>query len=489
MNFSPGYVPNTDADRQQMLATIGVASVDDLFHDVPADFRFPRLNLPEPVSEYEILQELQALSSEDADADTAPCFLGAGAYHHFVPSIVDAIISRSEFYTAYTPYQPEVSQGTLQAIFEYQSMICALTGMDVSNASHYDGATAVAEAVIMALNIGRLKRKTVLFSRDVNPQYRAVAQTYTQGMEVSFSGFAPGIDLDALEALIDHSSAAVIVQNPDFLGRLTSPARLRQLADAAHAGGAVLIVVADPISLGMFKAPGSYDADIVCGEGQSLGNPLNFGGPYLGFFACKSDHVRRSAGRIIGETVDVDGERGFVLTLSTREQHIRRDKATSNICTNQGLVALSAAVYMSALGKHGLRRVAELCYHKAHYAAQQIATQTGFEVWQDKPFFQEFIVRSALPVAAVNRYLFDEYGIIGGYDLSQDYPELGNAMLLCVTETLSKRDIDALVAALAEIEDAGAAQAAPIPQDDTLPELDVESEQMDVVIEAMEAIQ
>ncbi len=485
MNYTPGYVPNTDADRQQMLAMIGVASVEDLFHDVPASHRFPRLNLPAPVSEYEILQELQGLSSEDADADSSPCFLGAGAYHHFVPAIVDAVISRSEFYTAYTPYQPEVSQGTLQAIFEYQSMICALTGMDVSNASHYDGATAVAEAVIMALNIGRLKRKTVLFSRYVNPQYRDVAHTYTQGMDVNLSGFA-AVDLDALEALIDSQTAAVIVQNPDFLGRLHSPARLRQLAAAAHAKGAVLIVVADPISLGLFEAPGRYDADIVCGEGQSLGNPLNFGGPYLGFFACKNEHVRRSAGRIIGETVDVDGERGFVLTLSTREQHIRRDKATSNICTNQGLVALSAAVYMSALGKNGLRRVAELCYHKAHYAAQEIATQTGFEVLQNEPFFQEFVVRCPLPVAAVNRYLLDEYGIIGGYDLSQDYPELGNAMLVCVTETLSKRDIDALVMALAEVEEsANPLMEADIPQDDTLPELDLEMEQMDVTLEVI----
>ncbi len=485
MNYTPGYVPNTDADRQQMLAMIGVASVEDLFHDVPASHRFPRLNLPAPVSEYEILQELQGLSSEDADADSSPCFLGAGAYHHFVPAIVDAVISRSEFYTAYTPYQPEVSQGTLQAIFEYQSMICALTGMDVSNASHYDGATAVAEAVIMALNIGRLKRKTVLFSRYVNPQYRDVAHTYTQGMDVNLSGFT-AVDLDALEALIDSQTAAVIVQNPDFLGRLHSPARLRQLAAAAHAKGAVLIVVADPISLGLFEAPGRYDADIVCGEGQSLGNPLNFGGPYLGFFACKNEHVRRSAGRIIGETVDVDGERGFVLTLSTREQHIRRDKATSNICTNQGLVALSAAVYMSALGKNGLRRVAELCYHKAHYAAQEIATQTGFEVLQNEPFFQEFVVRCPLPVAAVNRYLLDEYGIIGGYDLSQDYPELGNAMLVCVTETLSKRDIDALVMALAEVEEsANPLMEADIPQDDTLPELDLEMEQMDVTLEVI----
>lgn len=446
-----GYIPNTDGDREAMLQTIGVSSVADLFHDVPASHRFPELRLPEPVSEYEILQELQALSAEDADTNTYACFLGAGAYNHFVPSIVDAVISRSEFYTAYTPYQPEISQGTLQAIFEYQSMICALTGMEVSNASHYDGATAVAEAVIMAANVGRLKRKTILFSPYVNPQYRMVARTYTQGMALNITGDTAGNDLDRLEELIDQDTAAVIVQNPDFLGRMYSPARLQQLADAAHQAGALFVVVADPISLALFQPPARYGADIVCGEGQSLGSPLNFGGPYLGFFACKMEHVRRSAGRITGETVDANGNRGYVLTLSTREQHIKRERATSNICTNVALVALSAAVYMAAMGKNGMRQVAELCYHKAHYTAQTIAQKTGFEVVDLGPFFKEFVVRCPRPVGEVNHLLLEEYGIIGGYDLTCDYPELGNAMLFCVTETVSRRDSDALVEALAEL--------------------------------------
>ncbi len=445
------YIPNTDGDRAAMLETIGVASVADLFHDVPASHRFPELQLPEPVSEYEILQELQMLSADGADTSTYACFLGAGAYNHFVPSIVDAVISRSEFYTAYTPYQAEISQGTLQAIFEYQSMICALTGMEVSNASHYDGATAVAEAVIMAANVGRLKRKQVLFSPYVNPQYRTVTRTYTQGMEIEITGDAEGADLDHLEALIDRGTAAVVVQNPDFLGQVYSPTRLRQLADAAHAAGALFIVVADPISLALFQPPATYGADIVCGEGQALGSSLNFGGPLLGFFACKMEHVRRSAGRIAGETVDVNGNRGYVLTLSTREQHIKRERATSNICTNVALVALSAAVYMSAMGKNGMRQVAELCYHKAHYAAQEIAQRTAFEVLDRGTFFKEFVVRSPRPIAEVNQHLLAEYGIIGGYDLTCDYPELGNAMLLCVTETVARRDIDALVEALVEL--------------------------------------
>ena len=480
------YIPNTDADRRVMLDTVGVSSIDALFRDVPERYRFPALNLPTPVSEYEILQELQAMTSEDANTDVMPCFLGAGAYHHFVPSVVDAIISRSEFYTAYTPYQPEISQGTLQAIFEYQSMICALTGMEVSNASHYDGATAVAEAVIMALNVGKLKRKKVLLSRFINPQSREVVRTYTQGMDVVLAGDVVGTDLDALQAQIDVDTAVVVVQNPDFLGRLISPARLQQLADAAHANGALLVVAADPISLALFKSPGACGADIVCGEGQPLGGPLNFGGPYLGFFACKQELIRRSAGRLVGETVDVDGERGYVLTLSTREQHIRREKATSNICTNQGLVALSAAVAMSALGKRGLRQMAELCYHKAHYAAQKIARRTGLDVLTDAPFFLEFVVKTPLPVAEVNQILHDEYGIIGGYDLSREYPEFENAMLVCVTETLSKADIDAFVDALAAIaKDAhGFVDEPYILNDDIAPELDIESDQMDATMEA-----
>jgi glycine dehydrogenase subunit 1 len=445
------YIPHSDADRVAMLRTIGVDSVDELFQDVPAVYRYPSLNLPSPISELEILQELQALSEENVDLTHVACFLGAGAYRHFIPSVVDYVISRSEFYTAYTPYQPEISQGTLQAIFEYQTMICALTGMEVSNASHYDGATSTAEAVIMALNVHRGQRRKVILSPAVHPQYRQVVRTYTQGMGLTIVGDEElGNGPEELAHLCDEQTACVIVQVPDFFGRVLHPDRLRTLAQQVHRCGALLVAVANPIALGLIQPPGAWGADIVVGEGQALGNPLSFGGPYLGFFACRMEHVRRSSGRIVGETVDLDGKRGYVLTLNTREQHIRRAKATSNICTNQSLNALAAAVYLAALGPQGLRRVAELCYHKAHYTAAHIAMLSGYTVWSDD-FFHEFVVRCPKPVAVINRYLLDEWGIIGGYDLGQDYPELADHMLLCVTEVNSRQEIDDLVTALHEV--------------------------------------
>ncbi|MGQ9516008.1 MAG: aminomethyl-transferring glycine dehydrogenase subunit GcvPA, partial [Anaerolineae bacterium] len=358
------YVPNTDKDRAKMLAVIGVESVDDLFYDVPKELRYPQIDLPEPVSEMEILRELQEMSEANVNLLHTPSFLGAGAYFHFIPSVVDAIISRSEFYTAYTPYQPEVSQGTLQAIFEYQTMICMLTGMDVANASHYDGGTATAEAVIMAVAVGKGKRRRIVVSPRLHPEYVQVVRTYVQGMNIEVVGDEnPHASLEEIAGLIDSNTAGVIVQVPDFLGTIEDYGTLQALADKAHQAGALFIVAAYPIALGLLKPPAEYGADIVLGEGQSLGNPLSFGGPYLGFFACKEEYVRRMAGRLVGQTVDTQGRRGFVLTLSTREQHIRREKATSNICSNQGLNALAAAVYMSALGKQGLRKVAELCYH------------------------------------------------------------------------------------------------------------------------------
>ena len=442
------YVPHTDADRAEMLAAIGAKRVEDLFHDVPAAFRFPELNLPEPLSEMEIMAELQALSEENLDTGHFACFLGAGAYNHYVPRVVDQIISRSEFYTAYTPYQPEISQGTLQSIFEYQSMICALTGMEVANASHYDGATSTAEAVIMALNVGRGKRKRVILSPALHPEYRAVVRTYTQGMGLDIVGDADlTARLDNLLRLLDQNTACLVVQNPNFFGEIEI---LDGLAAKVHAAGAVLVVAADPISLGLLKPPGDYGADIVVGEGQGLGNGLNFGGPYLGFFACREKDVRRMAGRLVGQTVDADGKRGFVLTLATREQHIRRERATSNICTNQALCALAASIHLAALGKSGLRTLAELCYHKAHFAAGRIAELKGYELVGNKPFFQEFVVRCPAPVSAINDYLLEEWGILGGYDLGRDYPHLENHMLICVTEVLSREEIDALVNALAE---------------------------------------
>lgn len=445
------YIPNTDADRREMLATVGADSVSDLFQDVPAAYRFPELRLPAPLSEMEVLSELQTLSYENDDLQHLTCFLGAGAYQHFVPSVVDFLLHRSELFTPYTPYQPEVSQGTLQAHFEYQSMICALTGMDVSIVSHYDGATAAAEAVIMALQIARGKRCKFVLSPTLHPQYRQVVHTYTQGMCLESLGEdAPLGDLNTLAGLIDGETACVVVQNPDFLGRLYRPAEMRALAESAHAAGAQFVVSVDPISLGLFAPPGEYGADIVVGDGQALGNSLSFGGPYLGFFAVRREDVRKSSGRIVGQTVDAEGRRGFVLTLSTREQHIRREKASSNICSNQALNALAAGIYMAAMGKHGLRTVAELCYHKAHYAARLIGELVDYKLVSHGPFFKEFVVRCPGPVTEVNELLLDEYGIVGGYDLGMEYPTLADHMLICVTEMNSHEDIEALAAGLEE---------------------------------------
>jgi glycine dehydrogenase subunit 1 len=443
------YVPHTDQDRAEMLAVIGVERVEDLFHDVPTACRFPGLELPEPLSEMELMAELQAMSEENLDVDHYPSFLGAGVYNHYVPSLVDQVISRSEFYTAYTPYQPEISQGTLQSIFEYQSMVCALTGMEVANASHYDGATATAEAVIMALNVARGKRKKVILSPGVHPEYRAVVRTYLQGMDLEIVGDDGGLDtkLEDLAALLDKDTACLVVQNPNFFGQIEE---LEALAQDVHAVKALLIVAADPISLGLLKPPGAYNADIVVGDGQGLGNGLNYGGPYLGYFACRQKDVRKMAGRLVGQTVDADGKRGFVLTLSTREQHIRRERATSNICTNQALNALATAVHLAALGPRGLGTLARLCYHKAHYAAGRIGELEGYQVVAAKPFFQEFVVRCPMPAQKLNDYLLAEWGIVGGYDLGRDYQGLEDHMLLCVTEVISRDEIDALVEALAE---------------------------------------
>ncbi len=443
------YLPHTGSDRAQMLEAIGVAAVEDLFRDVPESCRFPELRLPPPLSEMEILAELQAMSEENQDTGHYPCFLGAGAYQHYVPRVVDAIISRSEFYTAYTPYQPEVSQGTLQSIFEYQSMICALTGMEVANASHYDGATATAEAVIMALNVAKGKRRKVVLSPAVHPEYRAVVRTYIQGMGLQIVGddASPNLQADHPLPPLDKETVCVVVQYPDFLGQVQD---LRGLADEAHAVGALLVVVVDPVSLGLLRPPGDLGADIVVGEGQALGNGLSFGGPYLGIFACRERDVRKMAGRLVGETVDMEGRRGYVLTLATREQHIRREKATSNICTNEALCALAAAVHLGALGKAGMRKLAELCYHKAHYAASQISQLPGYRPFGVKPFVKEFVVRCPASVPDINAYLLDEWGIIGGYDLGRDYPDLENHMLLCVTEMIRREEIDVLVRGLEE---------------------------------------
>ncbi|MHB0876856.1 MAG: aminomethyl-transferring glycine dehydrogenase subunit GcvPA [Anaerolineae bacterium] len=442
-----GYVPHTERDRREMLATVGVGSIEELFLDVPEAVRFPAVDLPAPLSEPEVLAEMAGMAGKNWDAGHHPCFLGAGAYHHFIPSVVKHVVSRGEFYTAYTPYQPEVSQGTLQAAFEYQTMICDLTGMDVANASHYDGATSLAEALILALNVHRGQRHRVVMSRGVNPQHRQTARTYVQGIDLAIVGDdVPGLGPSQLADLVDEQTACVVVQVPDFLGGVPDIAALRRLGEKAHSVGALLVVSANPISLGVLRPPSEYGADVVVGEGQPLGNPLSFGGPYLGFFATLTAHVRRMAGRLVGMTVDVDGKRGFVLTLATREQHIRRERATSNICSNQALNALTAAAYLAAMGPSGLRTVATHCYSKAHYAAARIAALPGYTV-PSQAFFHEFVVRCPRPVAEVSRALLDG-GIIPGYDLEPDYPELAGCMLFCCTEMNTRRQIDGLVAAL-----------------------------------------
>jgi glycine dehydrogenase subunit 1 len=431
-----------------MLKTIGVASVKDLFTDIPADALYPQLNLPNAKSELELSREIALMGLRDANLVENACFLGAGAYNHFIPATVPHLTFRTEFYTAYTPYQAEISQGTLQTIFEYQSMICALTGMDVANASHYDGATAAAEGAILAINQlpGRNK---VLVCPTLHPEYRATIRTYLSGQGVTVTGDEDSSSTfeQMIEKHLDDKTACVIVANPDFLGQVRD---LQPYADRVHAAGALFIVAAYPISLGMYKAPGDYGADVVVGEGQPLGNPVAFGGPYLGIFATKNKFLRRMAGRLVGQTTDTKGRRGFVLTLQAREQHIRREKATSNICTNQALCALAASVYLSTMGKDGLRQVAELCYHKAHYAARKINALPGYRVDLKKEFFNEFVVECPRPVSEINAMLREQH-IIGGYDLSKDYPHLGNAMLVAVTEMNTKEQIDALVRALGAI--------------------------------------
>jgi glycine dehydrogenase subunit 1 len=445
------FIPHTDADRAAMLRTIGIGKLEDLFRDVPEKYRFPALNLPPSQSEMEISAELQEMSLANESVRDLVCFLGAGAYNHYVPAAVDAIIRRGEFLTAYTPYQPELSQGTLQAIFEYQSNVAALTGMEVCNASHYDGATAVAEAVNMAYANFRGKRNKIIISPAVHPHYRQTIRTYAEGSPVVLVGDDARSDLkatpDSLIPLIDTDTALVVVQYPDFFGRIYD---YTKLAEAAHAMGALLAVSAYPLALGMLKAPGAMNADIVTGEGQPLGIPLSFGGPYLGLFTTRKEYVRKMAGRLTGETVDNRGQRAYVLTLTAREQHIRREKATSNICTNQGLMALASTVYMSLLGKNGLRQVAELCFHKAHYATECIAKLPGYSLWSPTMFFNEFVIRCPAPVSEINDILLDQ-DILGGYDLSQDYPDLSNHMLIAVTEMNTREQIDRLVEALAEV--------------------------------------
>jgi len=446
------YIPISPKERDAMLETIGVKTLDDLFEAIPANHRFPNLNLPPALTEMEAAAHLGDMAATNENVrEHLLSFLGAGAYHHYVPAVVDHMLRRGEFYTAYTPYQPEISQGTLQAIFEYQSIMSNLTGMEVSNASHYDGATATAEAVNLAYAQFRGKRKKIVISPTIHPQYREVIRTYSQAMGLLEAGDDPNVDLEAgpesLMALVDESTMLVVVQYPDFFGRIYD---YTKLIEDAHAKGALVCIVANPTALVMLKTPASMGADIVVGEAQPFGIPLWYGGPYLGFFTTRKNYVHKMAGRLVGETADVRGNRSYVLTLTAREQHIKRERATSNICTNQGLLALAAAVYVSTLGKTGLTQVANLCYQKAHYAARELGKIKGFGIQYSEPFFHEFVLRCPKPASEVNKYLLDN-GILGGYDLGQDYPSMKNHLLVAVTEMNSKDEIDTLVEILKEM--------------------------------------
>ncbi|HMV96858.1 MAG TPA: aminomethyl-transferring glycine dehydrogenase subunit GcvPA [Anaerolineales bacterium] len=447
------YIPISPKERDAMLKTVGVKSLDDLFEAIPQKHRFPELDLPPALTEMEAATLLSEMAQTNENVrEHMISFLGAGAYNHYVPSVVDHMLRRGEFYTAYTPYQPEISQGTLQAIFEYQSLMTNLTGMEVSNASHYDGATATAEAVNLAYAQFRGKRKKIVMSPTVHPQYREVIRTYSQGMGLEEAGDDVAADLEAgpeeLMSLVDDKTMLVVVQYPDFFGRIHD---YTKLIEDAHAKGALVCIVANPTALLMLKTPASMGADIVVGEAQPFGIPLWFGGPYLGFFTTKKSYVHKMAGRLIGETVDARGQRSYVLTLTAREQHIKRERATSNICTNQGLLALASAVYMSTLGKTGLQQVANLCYQKAHYAASELSKIDGFGLCFTEPFFHEFVLCCPKPASEVNDYLLDN-GIFGGYDLGKDYPSLKNHLLVAVTEMNSKQEIDTLVEVLKEME-------------------------------------
>ena len=437
-NFQSHYIPNTVAEQDALLAAVGLTDVDELFADIPDDYRNPPLRIPDPMSELEIQRELGAMAGRNRPLSSGPSFLGAGSYYHFIPSIVKAIMTRGEFLTAYTPYQPEVSQGTLQVIFEFQTMISALYGMEVANAGMYDGATSLAEAVLMACRVTR--RQQVVVSDTVAPAYRQVIATYCQAQGIAID-IVPTSDIGAS---VTEATAGVVAQYPNFYGGLDD---LAGLAATAHDDGALLVVSADPLAMGMLKPPGEFGADIVTGEGQPIGIPPSFGGPYLGLFSCKQQYIRQMPSRLVGRTTDTQGRTGYVLTLQTREQHIRRERATSNICTNEALYALASTIYLAAMGRHGLRQVAELCYHKAHYAASAIAGLDGYSLPQSGPFFQEFVVSCPEAPGKVNRRLM-ERNILGGLDVSDRFD---NGMLLCVTEMNTREDIDALVGALSDV--------------------------------------
>jgi glycine dehydrogenase subunit 1 len=441
------YIPNSPDERRSMLENIGFDRIEELFYQIPENLRLSgALGVGRPMSEPDLIAYFRDLAAKNAIDYQS--FLGAGAYSHYVPVIIDSLISRSEFFTAYTPYQPELSQGTLQYVFEFQTMVCQLTGMEVANASLYDGSTGLAEAVLMANRINR--RNKFIIADTVHPQYREVVSAYTKNLGVTVEYAAHDergiIDLNSLR--LDTAISALVVQSPNFFGCIEDMARL---ADAAHQSGALLIVaITEPMSLGVLKPPGECGADIVVAEGQSFGIPLSYGGPYCGLFATQERYIRQMPGRLVGETVDQKGRRGYVLTLSTREQHIRREKATSNICTNQGLFALMATIYLATLGRRGVQEVARQNLNKAHYAAREIAKLDGYRLRFDAPFFNEFVVRAPRPAREVTARLLAGK-IIGGVALECYYTDLADSLLVCVTETARKEAIDNFVAALGDL--------------------------------------
>jgi glycine dehydrogenase subunit 1 len=442
------FNPHTVTDRAEMLGATSAAAIDEFFAPVPSAIRFPTLDLPPALTEMEAADELSRLAARNGDFPAENVFLGAGSYRHYVPATVGQVLARGEFYTAYTPYQPEVAQGTLQVIYEFQSLVAALTGMDIANASMYDGATALAEGALMTVSRPRGKRRIVV-SPTVHPAYRAVLRTYLSGLDIDLqelplpaSGFVT--TTSDLEPYLSDDLAAVVVQYPNFFGGIED---LAQISEQVHTAGGALVVSADPIALGLLRPPGELGADIVAAEGQSLGIAQSYGGPYVGLLAARQSYVRQMPGRLAGATTDTEGKRGFVLTLQTREQHIRREKATSNICTNQGLMATAATVYMATLGPQGLREVANRGYQNAHYLANLIAGVPGYRVALDAPFCHEFVVKTPVPANAVLGRLL-EHGILGGLDLGSVEPALDHHLLVCATETNTRAGIERMVAAL-----------------------------------------
>lgn len=437
------YVPHTKNEFEQMLDTIGVKSFDELLNSIPKELRKFEMRLPKGMVEVEVMALLREMADKNIPVTKYDSYLGAGAYEHYIPSVVGHLAGRSEFYTAYTPYQAEASQGSLQAMFEYQTAICELTGMEISNASLYDAGSAVAEAAIATLRLARDGRNIVV-SAAVHPEHRNILKTYMKGMgievrEVPFNGGLT--DITALDAAIDNETAGAIVQSPNFFGCIED---MELISEMVHKKGSSFVAVVNPISLGVLKSPGEYNADIAVGDGQPLGIPLSYGGPYLGFFACNDKVLRKIPGRLIGLANDKNGKRGFVMTLQAREQHIRRDKATSNICTNQALMAIRALIFLCCLGKDGIREVGEINIRNSHYAIEKISLLNGFSRKFRAPFFNEFVIQSQMPVEDLNERLLEK-NIFGGVPLKWWYPELKDCLLICVTETKTIEKIDRFI--------------------------------------------